>query len=232
MSDVPRLSPAEAHSRMKDEAFTYVDVRTEEEFEAGHPEGAVNVPLMLAGADGMTPNPDFLAVMQRAFARDAPLIVGCKSGNRSMRAARALLAAGFTRVLDQRAGWDGAKGTFGELLEPGWSRCVAARARRAPRTSVRTRLAREARRARADQRGARPVRRGERGGASPGHDHRVWRFSASSAACFSRHARKPTSPTIKHTPTMIPASSAVLAFMPGRGHARSPGRRAPKGRRP
>jgi hypothetical protein len=30
--------------------------------------------------------------------------------------------AGFTRVLDQRAGWDGKRGPFGEISEPGWSR--------------------------------------------------------------------------------------------------------------
>ncbi len=122
MSEQPRVSPAEAHAKMKDEAFTYVDVRTEEEFAAGHPEGAVNVPVMLAGASGMDPNPDFVPVMERAFAKDAPLIVGCKMGGRSARAAKALASAGFTRVLDQRAGWDGAKGSFGELVEPGWSR--------------------------------------------------------------------------------------------------------------
>ena len=40
-----RISPAEAFAKMKDEGFTYVDVRTPEEFEAGHPEGARNVPL-------------------------------------------------------------------------------------------------------------------------------------------------------------------------------------------
>jgi rhodanese-related sulfurtransferase len=122
VTDVLRISPAEAFAKIKEEGFTYVDVRTEEEFVAGHPEGAVNVPSMLAGPDGMTPNPDFLAVMERAFAKDAALLLGCKAGNRSLRAAKALLDAGFTRVLDQRAGWDGAKGTFGELLEPGWSR--------------------------------------------------------------------------------------------------------------
>jgi rhodanese-related sulfurtransferase len=121
MTDVQRISPAEALAKMKDEAFTYVDVRTEEEFAAGHPEGAVNVPSMLSGPSGMTPNPDFLSVMERAFAKDAPIVLGCKAGNRSLRAAKALLDAGFTRVLEQRAGWDGAKGTFGELLEPGWS---------------------------------------------------------------------------------------------------------------
>lgn len=122
MSDVPRVSPAEAHTRMKDEAFTYIDVRTESEFEAGHPEGAVNVPLMHAGSGGMTPNADFVSVMEAAFSKDAPLIVGCKMGNRSARAALALTAAGFTRVLDQSAGWDGTRGTFGELVDAGWSR--------------------------------------------------------------------------------------------------------------
>jgi rhodanese-related sulfurtransferase len=122
MSDVTRVSPAEAHTRMKEEGFTYVDVRTAEEFAAGHPEGAVNVPLMHAGAAGMVPNPGFLAAMEATFAKDAPLVLGCKAGSRSARAAQALVDAGFSRVLDQRAGWDGARGPFGELTEPGWSR--------------------------------------------------------------------------------------------------------------
>lgn len=122
MSDVPRISPAEAHAKMRDESFMYIDVRTEDEFAAGHPDGAFNVPLMNGSASGMEPNADFVSVMERAFAKDAPLVVGCKMGGRSARAARALTQAGFTRVLDQSAGWDGTKGPFGELVEPGWSR--------------------------------------------------------------------------------------------------------------
>ncbi len=120
--DDARISPAEAHAKMTSDGFTYVDVRTEDEFAEGHPAAAVNVPIMVAGASGLEPNADFVAVMQRAFAKDAPIIVGCKMGGRSARAASALAAAGFTRVLDQRAGWDGARGAFGELTEPGWSR--------------------------------------------------------------------------------------------------------------
>jgi len=120
--DDARISPAEAHAKMTSEGFTYVDVRTEDEFAEGHPAAAFNVPIMLAGASGLEPNADFVTVMQRAFAKDAPIIVGCKMGGRSARAASALTAAGFTRVLDQRAGWDGARGAFGELAEPGWSR--------------------------------------------------------------------------------------------------------------
>ena len=122
MTDVKRISPAEAHRMMKDEAFTYVDVRTEEEFTAGHPEGAVNVPLMVNGAQGMEPNPSFVADVAKTFAKDAPIIVGCKMGGRSARAAAALTAAGFTRIADQLAGWDGSRGSFDEIIVPGWSR--------------------------------------------------------------------------------------------------------------
>jgi rhodanese-related sulfurtransferase len=117
-----RISPAEAHAKMSSEAYAYVDVRTEEEFAGGHPAGAFNVPVMIAGAAGLEPNAEFVAVMERAFPKDAPIIVGCKMGGRSARAAAALTDAGFTRVLDQRAGWDGSRGSFGELTEPGWSR--------------------------------------------------------------------------------------------------------------
>lgn len=108
---IRRISPAEAHDMMG-EGYTYVDVRTPEEFADGHPAGAINVPL----GDG------FVDTIARRFAKDAPLVVGCKSGSRSLRAAQALAAAGFTRVVDQRAGFDGARGPFGEITEPGWTR--------------------------------------------------------------------------------------------------------------
>ncbi len=120
MSELPRVSPQEANEKLA-EGWTYVDVRTVEEFEAGHPAGAVNVPISLASGGGMTNNPDFLRAMESNFAKDAKIIVGCKAGGRSLRAGQALLAAGFTNVLDQHAGWDGARDPFGKL-EPGWSR--------------------------------------------------------------------------------------------------------------
>lgn len=120
MGDPIRISPKEASEKLE-QGYVYVDVRTTEEFEAGHPKGAVNVPLMHASARGMTPNPDFVRVVSSAFSKDAKLILGCKAGSRSLRAAQLLLAEGFTNVLDQRAGWVGAPGPFGEAGEPGWS---------------------------------------------------------------------------------------------------------------
>jgi rhodanese-related sulfurtransferase len=121
MNGPTRISPKEANDKLA-EGWTYVDVRTTEEFEAGHPAGAVNVPIMLRTGTGMTPNADFVRAMNSAFAKDAKIIVGCKAGSRSQRAAQMLLAAGFSNVLDQRAGWDGAMGPFGDVAEPGWSR--------------------------------------------------------------------------------------------------------------
>ena len=112
MSTLVRISPAEAHAKMTAEGFTYVDVRTPEEFAEGRPAGAINVPL----------GDDFVRAMEAKFAKDAPIVVGCKAGGRSLRAANALIAAGFTNVLDQRAGFDAARGAFGEVTEPGWSR--------------------------------------------------------------------------------------------------------------
>lgn len=121
MAELIRISPQEASAKVA-EGWTYVDVRTEQEFEAGHPPGAVNVPIAFAAPGGMAPNPDFVRVMRAAFATDAKIVVGCKAGGRSLRAAQMLLAEGYTNIVDQRAGWDGARNPFGQVTEPGWSR--------------------------------------------------------------------------------------------------------------
>ena len=121
MNGPTRISPIEASEKLAD-GWIYVDVRTTREFEAGHPAGAVNVPLMLATGAGMAPNPDFLRAMNASFGKDAKIIVGCKVGTRSLRAAQLLLADGFSNVLEQRAGWVGVMGPFGNVSEPGWSR--------------------------------------------------------------------------------------------------------------
>lgn len=121
MSTVPRISAREAFAKMTDEGYRYVDVRTPEEFALGHPEGAINVPLLVLDASGtQVDNPDFVRSVEEAFARDEPLVLGCRSGKRSARAASLLASAGFTKVCDQRAGWDGTRGPFGEVVEEGW----------------------------------------------------------------------------------------------------------------
>jgi rhodanese-related sulfurtransferase len=111
---VKRVSADEAHELVDKQGYVYVDVRSVPEFEAGHPEGAYNVPLVHRGPHGMVPNTDFLAVMQKHFPPDAKIVVGCQSGGRSLQAAAVLLSSGYTNVIDQRAG-------FGGSVEPGWA---------------------------------------------------------------------------------------------------------------
>jgi rhodanese-related sulfurtransferase len=108
-----RVSPDEALELMRNQGYVYVDVRSIPEFEAGHPEGAYNVPLLHMGPMGMTPNPAFLEVMKANFPQDTKLVLGCKAGGRSLNAATQLQAAGYQNVVDQRAGYDGQG-------EPGW----------------------------------------------------------------------------------------------------------------
>jgi rhodanese-related sulfurtransferase len=119
---VRRVSPAEAHDLVEREGYVHVDVRTEAEWSAGHASGALNVPFQLAAPGGMTPNAEFLPVMVGLFAKDRAIVLSCKSGSRSLKAAALLEADGFTCVVDQRAGMDGVRDPFGRVLEPGWAR--------------------------------------------------------------------------------------------------------------
>src|SRR5262245_22814283 len=117
---VKRISPQEAHELVDKEGWTYVDVRSVPEFQAGHPQGAYNVPLNHMGPGGMSPNPDFMAVMEKTFPKDAKLVIGCKGGGRSLRASSALIDAGWLNIRDQRAGFQGGSNPAGEP-EPGWA---------------------------------------------------------------------------------------------------------------
>lgn len=115
---VKSVSPEETAQLMQ-EGAVYVDVRSEPEFEAGHPPGSFNVPLLHAGPMGMTPNPEFMEVMTRAFGKNEKLVMGCRSGQRSLRAAEMLLAAGYSDVANLHTGWEGSRDHFGRLT-PGW----------------------------------------------------------------------------------------------------------------
>ncbi|HLK10569.1 MAG TPA: rhodanese-like domain-containing protein [Candidatus Binatia bacterium] len=120
---VRELGPAEAHEAlMRDPQAVYLDVRTEAEFAAGHPVGARNVPVAVLDPQTGRPrlNVEFVAVVARHVAPGTPLIVGCQSGVRSMRACDLLEAAGFTNLVNVRGGFGGAHDHTGRLVEPGW----------------------------------------------------------------------------------------------------------------
>jgi phage shock protein E len=64
-----------------------LDVRRPDEFAAGHVDGAVNIPL------GETAR-----MVDAIGAKDRPVVLHCRTGNRSGKALNELRAAGFTRL--------------------------------------------------------------------------------------------------------------------------------------
>ena len=87
-----RLTPAQAKARLDSgDALTLLDVRTREEFAAGHIPGAVCLPVEELSAESAG------KVLPQA---DGEILVYCRSGRRSARAAKALAALGYTRVYD------------------------------------------------------------------------------------------------------------------------------------
>jgi rhodanese-related sulfurtransferase len=79
---MPEVNPTEA-KRLIDSGAQLIDVRTDVEYEAGHIPGARHVPL---------------ADVQRESAtldRETPVILYCRSGNRSGPAADAFAASGW-----------------------------------------------------------------------------------------------------------------------------------------
>ncbi|MBK8255386.1 MAG: rhodanese-like domain-containing protein [Polyangiaceae bacterium] len=120
MPTVPRCSPADADKLVAEQGYTHVDVRTQAEYDAGHPAGSINVPFMLAGPGGMAQNTDFVRVMDGLFSKDSKIVLDCRSGARSLRAAELLMSHGYTQVVDQRAGFEGPRDPMGRPIEPGW----------------------------------------------------------------------------------------------------------------
>lgn len=115
----PRITAPEAKQKL-DEGYVYIDVRTEDEVDAGHPSGAFNVPIRIQTDTGMQANEDFVAVMAACFPKDAKLVIGCKAGPRSLVAAQQLIGAGFSNVVEQRAGFSGTRDAFGSVVDIGW----------------------------------------------------------------------------------------------------------------
>ena len=94
LSGVKNLSPAEAIRVINREAGVVVDVREPPEFASGHIPSAINVPMATLA------NPS--KSLQKHKAR--PLVVACRSGNRSLAAAVTLRKQGFGTVYSLAGG--------------------------------------------------------------------------------------------------------------------------------
>lgn len=119
MKEIEPKTAAEMLEDRQDIAF--VDVRSRQEFVAGHPRGTVNIPLLEPDAWGrMAPNPDFLDTVRARVSADVPVILTCRSGARSRRAAEILEQAGYREVYNMDGGFAGRFDPGGRPVVPGW----------------------------------------------------------------------------------------------------------------
>ena len=86
-----QVSSDEAAAMMASESdYLILDVRTREEYEQGHIPGAVCVPNESIGSGELSTLPR----------KDQPILVYCRSGNRSKQAAQKLADAGYTNIVE------------------------------------------------------------------------------------------------------------------------------------
>lgn len=118
---IKQITPQQAHDLMQQDArIIYLDVRTEPEFTAGHPQRGVNIPAFFFQAPGRpSPNPEFLKVVEANIPKDATIIVGCQAGGRSQRAADMMAQAGYTNVANMMGGFGGGQDQAGNAVV-GW----------------------------------------------------------------------------------------------------------------
>ena len=105
---IENLNPREAWDLLQQNTnAVLVDVRTKVEHAfVGHPIGAIHIAWKEA-ADWQV-NPRFVAEVERVVPdKNAPVLLLCRSGQRSLDAAKALEAAGFGRLVNIVEGFEG-----------------------------------------------------------------------------------------------------------------------------
>lgn len=94
-SEIQVLEAAEFNRVISKDPNQFIDIRTPEEFEAGHIKGAENIDFLAEG---------FLSKIEN-LDRDQPLIIYCRTGNRSAKAASKLSELGFKKIIDLKGGY-------------------------------------------------------------------------------------------------------------------------------
>ena len=90
-ADYTRISQEEAKEMMaRDDGHVIVDVRRQDEYDAGHIPGAILIPNETIGSDAPEALPDY----------DQIILVYCRSGNRSKQASEKLAAIGYKNVYE------------------------------------------------------------------------------------------------------------------------------------
>lgn len=120
---IQQLPPQACHDlREADPSIVLVDVRTPEEFAAGHPDGALNVPIVFRSMMGMQPNNEFTELVAKLSPDpSARVILSCAVGGRSQRACEMLAMKGYQALVNMAGGFNGARAPNGQVVERGWA---------------------------------------------------------------------------------------------------------------
>lgn len=89
------LEPEVYSSHLAEAPQQFVDIRTRDEYSAGHIKGAENIDFLAEG---------FLSEMLK-YDKEEPLYIYCRSGNRSSKAAGQLIEMGFKKIIDLKGGF-------------------------------------------------------------------------------------------------------------------------------
>jgi len=117
---VKTVTPTEAKEILdSDDSAVYIDVRTEPEFAAGHPVGALNIPAFVPGPGGLAQNPDFVTVVKKLIPTEQRVLCACQAGGRSRAAAQLLINEGFADVSNVLGGFGGGPDGQGGMVA-GW----------------------------------------------------------------------------------------------------------------
>ena len=90
------LTKTQFAEAIQDKDVVLIDVRTPEEYAQGAIEGAVNLDYFN--------QQDFIKQIS-SLTKNTPVYLYCRSGNRSMKAARQLVSLGFEKVYDLAGGY-------------------------------------------------------------------------------------------------------------------------------
>ncbi len=115
-SEVQSVTPSEAFALVEqDQRVVLIDVRSSMEFLfVGHPRGSVHVPWI--DEPEWIVNPDFVTEVRKVMlggvgmddhGNDAPVVLICRSGKRSLEAGKLLIENGFMQVYNVSEGFEG-----------------------------------------------------------------------------------------------------------------------------
>lgn len=99
IKEITVLDATEFKEEISEGKVALVDVRTENEYNAGNIKNSVNIDFF---------DPQFITCFTE-YDKEQPIYVYCQSGNRSGKASKKLAALGFTKIYDLKGGYAGWK---------------------------------------------------------------------------------------------------------------------------